>query len=110
MGLKSFMGCAHGEIKTAGNLISPFRRPATFPQWLPLSVAARFRRLSSKGQPMEPICASINETARALGIGRTKVYELINVGQLETVKIGRRTLVRTASIRAIAREGRTDAA
>jgi excisionase family DNA binding protein len=59
---------------------------------------------------MEPICASINETARALGIGRTKVYELINVGLLETVKIGRRTLVRTASIRAIAREGRTDAA
>jgi excisionase family DNA binding protein len=59
---------------------------------------------------MEPICTSINETARALGVGRTKIYELINAGQLETVKIGRRTLVRIASIRAIAEEGCADAA
>jgi hypothetical protein len=46
---------------------------------------------------------------RPTGIG-SKIYELINAGRLETVKIGRRTLVRTDSIRAIAREGRTDAA
>ena len=59
---------------------------------------------------MEPFCLSINDTAHALGIGRTKIYELINAGQLETVKIGRRTLVRIASIRAIAKEGRADAA
>jgi excisionase family DNA binding protein len=59
---------------------------------------------------MEPVCLSVKETARVLGIGRTKIYELINAGQLETVKIGRRTLVRTASIRAIAQEGRADAA
>ena len=59
---------------------------------------------------MEPICASVNDTARVLGIGRTKVYELINAGQLETVKIGRRTLVRTASIRSVVGEGRTDVA
>ena len=59
---------------------------------------------------MEPLCLSINDTAQTLGIGRTKIYELINAGQLETVKIGRRTLVRTASIRAIAQEGRSDAA
>jgi excisionase family DNA binding protein len=58
---------------------------------------------------VEPICASINETARALRVGRTKIYELINAGRLETVKIGRRTLVRTASIRALAGEGGTDA-
>jgi hypothetical protein len=58
---------------------------------------------------MEPICISVNDTMRALGIGRTKVYELINAGRLEVVKIDRRTLVRTASIRAVAGEGRTDA-
>lgn len=50
---------------------------------------------------MEPIAASVNETVRLLGLGRTKVYELINSGQLITVKIGRRTLVRTDSIRAL---------
>jgi excisionase family DNA binding protein len=59
---------------------------------------------------MEPVCVSVTETMRALGIGRTKVYELINVGLLKVVKIGRRTLVRTASIRALAGEGGTDAA
>jgi len=59
---------------------------------------------------MEPFLLSVNDTADVLGIGRTKVYELIKVGRLETVKIDRRTLVRTASIRAIAQEGRSDAA
>jgi excisionase family DNA binding protein len=59
---------------------------------------------------MEPICVFVTETTRALGIGRTKVYELINAGLLEVVKIGRRTLVRTTSIRALAGEGGTDAA
>ena len=58
---------------------------------------------------MDPLCLSINDTAQTLGIGRTKIYELINAGQLETVKIGRRTLVRTVSVRAIAKEGRADA-
>jgi excisionase family DNA binding protein len=59
---------------------------------------------------MERFCVSIKEAAHSLGIGRTKIYELINAGRLETVKIGRRTLVRIASIRAIAQEGRADAA
>lgn len=41
---------------------------------------------------------SINDAARDIGIGRTKLYELINRGVLKTVKIGRRRLVTTASI------------
>lgn len=47
----------------------------------------------------------IPETCQALGIGRSKVYDLINEGRLEKVKIGKRTLVRVASIRALAGEG-----
>ena len=50
---------------------------------------------------METIAASVNETARSLGLGRTKVYELINDGKLSTIKIGRRTLVKADSIRAL---------
>ncbi len=49
---------------------------------------------------MDPINLSIIDAARALGVGRSKLYELINAGQLETVKLGTRTLVRVASIRA----------
>jgi excisionase family DNA binding protein len=42
------------------------------------------------------------KTARAaLGIGQTKLYELINNGTLQTLKIGRRRLIKTDSIRAL---------
>lgn len=50
---------------------------------------------------MEPISASINDAARAIGIGRTKLYQLIGEGKLDIIKIGRRTLVTTASIKAL---------
>lgn len=53
---------------------------------------------------MKPILASIPETQRALGIGRSTAYRLIDAGKLETVKIGRRTLIRVSSIRALAGE------
>eukprot|EP01035_Chromulina_nebulosa_P064426 gene64426-88109_t len=39
---------------------------------------------------MEPIVASINDTAKALSLGRTSIYSLIREGRLETVKMGRR--------------------
>lgn len=48
---------------------------------------------------MEPIALSINDTAKALSLGRTSVYGLIRDGKLETVKLGRRTLVKAASVR-----------
>ncbi len=48
---------------------------------------------------MEPIATSINETAKALSLGRTSIYALIRDGRLETIKLGRRTLIKVASIR-----------
>lgn len=48
---------------------------------------------------MEPLAYSINDTARALSLGRTSVYVLIGDGRLETFKLGRRTLVKAESIR-----------
>jgi excisionase family DNA binding protein len=50
---------------------------------------------------MEPIATSVNGAAKALSLGRTSIYELIKSGRLETVKLGRRTLIKTASIRAL---------
>jgi excisionase family DNA binding protein len=48
---------------------------------------------------MEPITVTVDGARKALGIGTTKLYELIADGKLATVKIGRRTLVKTDSIR-----------
>lgn len=51
---------------------------------------------------MEALLCSIPDAAAALGLGRSKVYELIGEGQLQTVSIGRRRLVCVASVRAFA--------
>jgi excisionase family DNA binding protein len=48
---------------------------------------------------MEQLAYSINETAKALSLGRTSIYALIGDGRLEAFKLGRRTLVKADSIR-----------
>ncbi|MGI8943178.1 MAG: helix-turn-helix domain-containing protein [Qipengyuania sp.] len=48
---------------------------------------------------MEQFAYSINETAKALSLGRTSIYALIGDGRLEAFKLGRRTLVKAESIR-----------
>ena len=48
---------------------------------------------------MEPVTISISGAAKALGLGRTSIYALINEGRLETVKFGRRHLIKIESIR-----------
>ena len=47
---------------------------------------------------VEPICVRVNDTARMIGVGRTKLYELISSGELETIKIGKATRITTASL------------
>jgi excisionase family DNA binding protein len=42
---------------------------------------------------------TIGEAVRCFAIGRTKLYELIQNGDIEAFKLGRRTLVRTDSVR-----------
>lgn len=54
---------------------------------------------------MDTVSVSINDAARAIGIGRTKLYALISSGDLDVIKIGRRTLVKTASIRTLLEKG-----
>ena len=51
--------------------------------------------------PTEPISVRIREACRLTGVGRSKLYELIAAGKVETVKIGRITLVPMSSLRAL---------
>jgi len=59
---------------------------------------------------MDDLLVSIPRTCSALGVGRSKVYQLIGEGRLEVQKIGRRTLIRIASIRRFAGDGSADGA
>jgi len=59
-------------------------------------------------QPIEPICVRINDAARMIGVGRTKLYELISKGEVETVKIGKATRITTASLRRLVDRQRVD--
>ena len=48
----------------------------------------------------QPENISVGEAVHRFGIGRTKLYELIGEGEIEAVKLGRRTLIRAGSVRA----------
>jgi excisionase family DNA binding protein len=46
----------------------------------------------------DSICVRVNDAARMIGVGRTKLYELIATGEVETVKLGKATRITTASL------------
>ena len=54
----------------------------------------------------EPICVRVNDAARMIGVGRTKLYELIAAGEVETVKLGKSTRITTASLHDLIRRQR----
>lgn len=43
---------------------------------------------------------TIDETAQVLASGRSTIYNLINANRLEALKIGRKTVITTASVEA----------
>jgi excisionase family DNA binding protein len=48
--------------------------------------------------PLQRVCYPIEDAMAAIGIGRTKIYQEIESGRLEVVKVGRKTLVPAKSI------------
>lgn len=48
---------------------------------------------------MEAITVTVNDAAKALGIGRVTLYKHINSGVIETVRLGGRRLVKVESLR-----------
>lgn len=51
---------------------------------------------------MEHVLVSIPEACKALSIKRSTLFRMLKSGELEHRKIGRRTLIPAAAIRAIA--------
>lgn len=72
---------------------------------LPYRQARRVRDIGNAA----PLAVRVSQAARMVGLGRSKFYELIAAGDVETVKIGRCTLVPVESLHELiekAREGR----
>jgi excisionase family DNA binding protein len=47
---------------------------------------------------MVQLLATTTDAARALGIGRTKLFELLKKDQLQAVRLGRKTLIPTSEL------------
>lgn len=52
-------------------------------------------------ETLKPLAYSIKEAIAVSSIGRTRLYELINAGEIKVTKIGRRTLVVAKSLNAL---------
>jgi len=50
----------------------------------------------------KPLLRSVAEAGRLLSIGRSRIYELMNEGELDSRELGKRRLITTASIEAFA--------
>lgn len=50
---------------------------------------------------VEPLTVRISTAVRITGLSRSRIYELIQSGDLEIVKVGRTTLVQYASLKAL---------
>ena len=56
--------------------------------------------------PLEPLTVRIPVAVQLTGIGRSKLYELIAAGEIETAKVGASTLIAVASLRRLIHEAR----
>lgn len=50
---------------------------------------------------MDVLAVSVIEAGRILSVGRTTIYSMIRDGRIDALKLGRRTLIKTASLRRI---------
>jgi excisionase family DNA binding protein len=51
-------------------------------------------------QKVEPVAMQPKDAARFIGLSRSRLYELIASGEIEARKVGARTIIPTASLRA----------
>jgi len=56
--------------------------------------------------PLKPLTVTIPVALNITGLGRTKFYQLLDDGTIESITIGRRRLVNYESLQALASGGR----
>lgn len=74
-------------------------RRRTNPPKQPSQLRLPFASTAPAAPQIEPITVRIPDAIRMTGLGRSKLYELIASGDIETIKVGRCTLILVASLR-----------
>jgi excisionase family DNA binding protein len=64
-----------------------------------LSIGGSTPRQRTDEERLDPLTVRIRRAVELTGISRSKLYELIKAGEIETVKIGATTLIPFASLR-----------
>jgi excisionase family DNA binding protein len=54
---------------------------------------------------IEPLTVRISTAVRITGLSRSRIYELIQSGDLDTVKVGRATLIQYQSLKSLTSPG-----
>lgn len=57
--------------------------------------------VGASDQELEPLTVRVATAVQITGLSRSRIYEIIKAGELETVKVGRSTLVKYASLKAL---------
>ena len=58
---------------------------------------------------MEPIALRVSDAAKAIGLSRSRLYELLAAGVITSFRCGNARLVPTASLREFVERGATEA-
>ena len=58
-------------------------------------------------QKIEPLTVRISTAVRITGLSRSRIYELIQSGDLAAVKVGRATLIQYGSLKMLTAAART---
>ena len=66
-----------------------------------LTVPSASTLRQDQGTPLEPLTVRIPVAVQLTGISRSRLYELIQSGDLETVKVGRSTLIPYQSLKTL---------
>jgi excisionase family DNA binding protein len=85
------------DIANHPHQLADITQPAAPPTSPPIPVP----KIVVTQQPV-PLLVSVKEARRLIGVGNTRIYALINDGSLETVRIGKRRMIRYSSLQRIA--------
>ena len=55
----------------------------------------------SDGESLDPVTITVPMALRVSGLGRTKLYELLTNGEIQSVRVGSRRLIVFASLKAL---------